>query len=109
MRGRLATECHYSQEYIDALEMPAVTVMWEYWCMEPPASKLLALRYGYGVKEESSSTPPGVLNRGIPFHKLPVWLKNSIIKRSGLTEIEYYRRVNAAAREKYLGKKEAQP
>jgi hypothetical protein len=84
--------------------MPTVMRMWDYWLLEPPASKLLAMRYGYMVGKSGDSplmAIPGatrVLKGRTAFRSLPRYVRDSIIKDSGLTEVEYYRRMNEAAK-----------
>jgi hypothetical protein len=88
MRGRLAVECHYSQEYISEMELPDVFRMAAFWLLEPPVSRLLAMRYGYKSKPDEEAvkvTPRNVT----PFEKLPPWLRKAMIKKSGKTEAEY--------------------
>jgi hypothetical protein len=88
------------------MPVTSVKTMADYWLVEPPASRLLALHYGYGFEDQSSGTiPPGALTGATPFRKLPRWLQNSLIQKSGLSEVEFYRKLNAKAREQYAKEK----
>jgi hypothetical protein len=78
MRGRLATECHYSQEYISETNFLDVQKMSAYWNLEPP----LALQY-YAVhfqkKEKAKMNILPNTKAGKPFNRLPEHIKKSII------------------------------
>ena len=88
MRGRFATECHYTQREIDEQEMPDVWKMARYWKLEPPVGYLLALKWGY--RSEPATEPIACTAQNIvPFDKLPKWLRGAMIKSSGKTEDEY--------------------
>lgn len=101
MRGRFATECHYTQQQIDDLEMPDVWKMARYWKLEPPVAMLLAMKFGY--KSEPESDPVVVTPHNItPFEKLAPWLQRSLVKRSGKTEAEYRRALKEKRTAEYM-------
>ena len=105
MRGRFATECHYTQRQIDDLEMPDVWKMARYWKLEPPVSRLLALRYGYQAEPEPEVIAVAPRNI-VPFEKLAPWLQKAMIKKSGKTEEQYMRDVKAARKAAWLAELE---
>lgn len=81
MRGRLAVECHYSQEYIDGIEMPDVIKMSEYWQLEPPFSMLYRTRFfeapkGTNKKDMTIFPQTGA---GRPWTQQPEHVKAAII------------------------------
>jgi hypothetical protein len=107
MRGRLATECHYSQEYIDHLEFPTVLRMADYWNLEPPLSYLTRVYWGFGRKEEEAADGLHILPRHItPFQKLPKPIQQLHIARwlrlnPGKTENDFFKHLQAKRLERF--------
>lgn len=90
--------------YIDNLEFQYVLKMAEFWALEPPMGWTVAAQAGYGrIEEATPPPPPGMLGRA-SFRQMPKWLQNSMIKKSGLTEVEFYRKLKQKEQEKLIKK-----
>jgi hypothetical protein len=80
MRGRLATQCGYSQEYIDAMELLDVQKMSAFWTIEPPVESMyLAVHF---KREEKKGGGMNVIpNTGgsRPWAQQPEHIKQAII------------------------------
>jgi hypothetical protein len=80
MRGRLATECGYSQEYIDQMEFLDVQKMAEYWAIEPPLAYMYFAAH-FKRKEKAAQGMNIIPNTGgsKPWHQQPAHIKQAII------------------------------
>lgn len=78
--------------------------MADYWALEPPASYLMRVRWGFGRREEDSvAVLPRVTT---PFHQLPKPVKRLTIERwlrlnEGKTEADFFKHIKAKGLEKY--------
>jgi hypothetical protein len=79
LRGRLATECHYSQEYIDALDFVSAMKMAEYWSIEPPLTMLY--RVAHFKQEEKRKAMNVIPQTGAskPWSKQPPHIKAAAV------------------------------
>jgi hypothetical protein len=79
MRGRLATQCGYTQEYIDAMDFLDVQKMSEFWRLEPPFDSLyLAAHF---KREDAQQKMAIIPNTGAsrPWKDQPEHIKQAII------------------------------
>jgi hypothetical protein len=109
MRGRLATECHYSQEYISEMSFLDVQKMSEYWLLEPP---LASLYFSVHFQRKSKATGQQSMNiipntgGSKPWDKQPDHIKKAIIghylaANPGKTEADFEKNRIAQQRERY--------
>jgi hypothetical protein len=80
MRGRLAVECQYTQEYISEMNFFDVQRMSEYWAIEPPLPHLYFHAH-YKAKAKNGGGMNIIPNTGgsRPWSQQPEHIKQAII------------------------------
>lgn len=103
MRGRLATECHYTQDQISEIVWLDVLKMADYWAIEPPLAALYK-RVHFKSEQESSGISPSLTPTN--YHTLPGHLKEAVRKswlrrHPGSTESDFFKALKARGLAKY--------
>jgi hypothetical protein len=109
VRGRLASECGYSQEYIDAMVFPDVLKMSEYWAAEPPVSYMYRKVH---FKENEVKKGTNLIPQTQParsFNKLPEYLQKALVSdwlrlHPGKTEADFHKQREAQVKKQYAGR-----
>jgi len=103
----LATECHYSQEYIDNMELQVVQEMSDYWAIEPPMSWMYQITHFDPKKSKAKKmTMFPQTAAATPWSKLPEHIKRGIIDsyiqlNPGKTEADFNADREAQVKQKY--------